>query len=384
MLDEAQEVVAAKTSIAAVATPRKTEGASAPSYLSVVGLTKRFGATTVVAEVEFEIAASEFLCVLGPSGCGKTTLLRLIAGFERADGGCIRQAGRDITDLPPEARDYGIVFQSYALFPNQTVAGNVSFGLESVGAGRALRQSRVADLLTLVGLQDHAGKYPNQLSGGQQQRVALARALALSPGLLLLDEPLSALDANVRAHLRDELRALQRQVGVTAMMVTHDQVEALSIADRIIVMNRGRIEQIGTPSDVYERPKSLFVAKFLGDMNALPIVGAKGATVEAAGLALSLENTSQALPRKPQLCIRPAAVIVGAAAKAAPNSFAARVVHVAFLGDLIRLTLHLSENSGTTLQADVLRASLQDLPCVGDIVHAALPARHLLLLGGDV
>jgi iron(III) transport system ATP-binding protein len=177
---------------------------------------------------------------------------------------------------------------------------------------------------------------------------------------------------------------LQRQVGVTAMMVTHDQVEALSIADRIIVMNRGRIEQIGTPSDVYERPKSLFVAKFLGDMNALPIVGAKGATVEAAGLALSLENTSQALPRKPQLCIRPAAVIVGAAAKAAPNSFAARVVHVAFLGDLIRLTLHLSENSGTTLQADVLRASLQDLPCVGDIVHAALPARHLLLLGGDV
>jgi iron(III) transport system ATP-binding protein len=384
MLDEAEDRVAANRPRFAAAPPKRTEGASAPSYLSVAGLTKRFGAATVVADVAFELAASEFLCVLGPSGCGKTTLLRLIAGFERADAGSIRQAGRDVTDLPPEARDYGIVFQSYALFPNRSVSGNVAFGLESTGVARAARRSQVADLLTLVGLQDHAGKYPNQLSGGQQQRVALARALALSPGLLLLDEPLSALDANVRAHLRDELRALQRRVGVTAMMVTHDQVEALSIADRIVVMNRGRIEQIGAPSEVYEKPKSLFVAKFLGDMNTLPIVRATGATVETASLTLALENASHTLPEKPQLCIRPAAVIVGAAAKGAANSFTARVVQAAFLGDLIRLTLQPSENAGPTLQADLLRASLVDIPCVGDIVHAALPERHLLLLGSDV
>jgi len=362
----------------------KTEGALAPSYLSVAGLTKRFGAATVVNEVAFEVAPSEFLCVLGPSGCGKTTLLRLIAGFERADGGSIRQAGHDITDLPPEARDYGIVFQSYALFPNRTVSGNVAFGLESIGAPRAERDARVAELLTLVGLQDHAKKYPNQLSGGQQQRVALARAMALSPGLLLLDEPLSALDANVRAHLRDELRALQKRVGVTAMMVTHDQVEALSIADRIIVMNRGRIEQAGTPAEVYERPATLFVAKFLGDMNALPISRADGVTIEAGGLTLILESALEALPENPHLCIRPAAVIVGEAAKDAVNAFAARVEHVTFLGDLIRLTLQPTAHSGPTLQADVLRASLLVPPRVGDIVEAALASRHLLLLGGDV
>lgn len=384
MLHEAQDRVAAKQPRFAAAPTKRTEGAPAPSYLSIAGLTKRFGATTVVADVAFELAASEFLCVVGPSGCGKTTLLRLIAGFERADAGSIRQAGRDIAHLPPEARDYGIVFQSYALFPNRTVSGNVAFGLESTGVARAVRRTRISDLLKLVGLLDHAGKYPNQLSGGQQQRVALARALALSPGLLLLDEPLSALDANVRAHLRDELRDLQRRVGVTAMMVTHDQAEALSIADRIVVMNRGRIEQIGTPSEVYEQPKSLFVAKFLGDMNTLPIDRAMGAAVAAAGMTFALKSAPHALPEKPQICIRPAAVIVGAAAEAAANSFTARVVQTAFLGDLIRLTLQPTEKPCPNLQADLLRASLLDMPCVGDIVHAALPERHLLVLGGDV
>ncbi|MCA1953268.1 MAG: ATP-binding cassette domain-containing protein, partial [Hyphomicrobiales bacterium] len=198
-------------------------GRPAPSFLVTEGLTKRFGATIVVRDVSIAIGTGEFVCILGPSGCGKTTLLRLIAGFEQADAGAIRQAGRDITALPPEARDFGIVFQSYALFPNRDVAGNIAFGLESTGIDRAARARRVAELLALVGLAPHAGKYPSQLSGGQQQRVALARALALSPGLLLLDEPLSALDANVRAALRDELRALQRRLGVTAVMVTHDQ-----------------------------------------------------------------------------------------------------------------------------------------------------------------
>ena len=362
----------------------KTEGASAPSYLSVSGLTKRFGQATVVNEVAFDVAPGEFLCVLGPSGCGKTTLLRLIAGFERADGGMIRQAGQVITDLPPEARDYGIVFQSYALFPNRTVTGNIAFGLESIGTPKGERDARVAELLALVGLQDHARKYPNQLSGGQQQRVALARALALSPGLLLLDEPLSALDANVRAHLRDELRALQRRVGVTALMVTHDQIEALSIADRIIVMNRGRIEQAGTPAEVYERPVNLFVAKFLGDMNALAITRSEGAEIEAGGLTLTLESAPEALPDQPHLCIRPAAVLVGDAAKDARNGFAARVTQVTFLGDLIRVTLQPTASSGPVVNADLLRASLPVIPRVGDTVEAAFPSRHLLLLGGDV
>jgi iron(III) transport system ATP-binding protein len=380
----AEIVMLADGQVLAAPMPMEREGASAPSYLSVSGLTKRYGAATVVADVTFEAAPSEFLCVLGPSGCGKTTLLRLIAGFERADSGRIRQAGGDITDLPPEARDYGIVFQSYALFPNRHVAGNVAFGLESIGAARAARDAKVAELLKLVGLQDHAHKFPNQLSGGQQQRVALARALALSPGLLLLDEPLSALDANVRAHLRDELRALQKRVGVTAMMVTHDQVEALSIADRIIVMNRGRIEQAGTPSAVYERPATLFVAKFLGDMNTLQIARADGTAVQAGGLTLALEQAPGRLPANPQLCIRPAAVIVGAAARAAPNGFAARIEHVTFLGDLIRLTLRPNEAPGSTVQADVLRAALTVSPQTGNLVHACLPARHLLVLGGDV
>jgi iron(III) transport system ATP-binding protein len=358
-------------------------GEDAPPYLSAQGLTKRFGQTTVVDSVDFQVAASEFLCVLGPSGCGKTTLLRLIAGFERADAGRLAQAGRDITDLPPEARDYGIVFQSYALFPNRTVAGNVGFGLESIGSPRADRAARVAELLALVGLEDHAAKYPNQLSGGQQQRVALARAMALSPGLLLLDEPLSALDANVRAHLRDELRALQKRVGVTALMVTHDQQEALSIADRIIVMNRGRIEQAGTPSEVYERPVNLFVAKFLGDMNALPVTEAQGADLRAGGLSLSLESAPENFPETAHVCIRPAAVIVGEAAVGAANSFQARVTKLTFMGDLIRLSLAPASASitGVELEADLLRAAWPVRPRVGDVLDAALPPPHLMLLG---
>ena len=362
-------------------------GEDAPPYLSAQGLTKRFGQTTVVDSVDFQVAASEFLCVLGPSGCGKTTLLRLIAGFERADAGRLAQAGRDITDLPPEARDYGIVFQSYALFPNRTVAGNVGFGLESIGSPRADRTARVAELLALVGLEDHAAKYPNQLSGGQQQRVALARAMALSPGLLLLDEPLSALDANVRAHLRDELRALQKRVGVTALMVTHDQQEALSIADHIIVMNRGRIEQAGTPSEVYERPANLFVAKFLGDMNALPVTEAQGADLRAGGLSLSLESAPETLPEPlpegAHVCIRPAAVIVGKAAVGAVNSFQARVTKLTFMGDLIRLSLTPASASiaGVELEADLLRAAWPVRPRVGDVLDVALPPHHLMLLG---
>src|SRR4051812_44994500 len=243
--------------------------ASAQPFLRIRKLEKRFGLFTALANISLDVSRSEFVCFLGPSGCGKTTLLRAIAGLDPQDEGTIEIAGRDVSRLPPAARDFGIVFQSYALFPNLTVAANVGYGLVNRRAGKAEMDARVAELLALVGLPEQGAKYPGQLSGGQQQRVALARALATSPGLLLLDEPLSALDARVRLRLRDEIKQLQRRLGVTTIMVTHDQEEALAMADRIVVMNQGVIEQVGTPSDIYRKPASAFVADFVGTMTFL-------------------------------------------------------------------------------------------------------------------
>ena len=238
-------------------------------YLKLEGIRKDFGSFTALRDIDLGIAKGEFVCFLGPSGCGKTTLLRIIAGLEAQTAGHIELAGRDISVLPPAQRDYGIVFQSYALFPNLSVADNVAYGLVNRKMPRAQARTRVDELLKLVGLPGSQDKYPAQLSGGQQQRIALARALATSPGLLLLDEPLSALDAIVRVHLRQEIRSLQRKLGVTTIMVTHDQEEALSVADRIVVMNHGVIEQVGTPLEVYREPASPFVADFVGRINVL-------------------------------------------------------------------------------------------------------------------
>jgi len=353
-----------------------------PPLLAVSGLTKRYGAATVVRDVGFDLAPGEFVCILGPSGCGKTTLLRLIAGFERADAGSIRQGGADVTAMPPEARDFGIVFQSYALFPNRTVFANVGFGLESVGVTRAERRTRVMALLAMVGLSDHAEKYPSQLSGGQQQRVALARALALQPGLLLLDEPLSALDSNVRAHLRDELRALQRRLGVSTLMVTHDQSEALSIADRIIVMNAGRVQQIGTPTALYTRPASLFVARFLGEINAFPIEAMDGGAMRIAGARLLVADAPATLPPSAQLCIRPAAVAVGDEAASRENRLVSRVVSATFFGDAVRLALAPEGGEGPLVLADLPFARLGRIPHAGEIMQVALPAAQLMVLPG--
>ncbi len=243
---------------------------AAPSYLSLTGIRKEFGSFTALKGIDLDIAQGEFVCFLGPSGCGKTTLLRIIAGLETPSAGTIRQGGRDITAAPPAERDYGIVFQSYALFPNLTVADNVAYGLVNRKTPRAGVHRRVEELLKLVGLPGSGHKFPGQLSGGQQQRVALARALATSPGLLLLDEPLSALDALERVRLRQEIRALQQKVGVTTIMVTHDQEEALTVADRIVVMNHGVIEQVGDAITVYREPSTPFVADFVGKVNVLP------------------------------------------------------------------------------------------------------------------
>ena len=238
-------------------------------YLVIRNVTKRFGSFLALDDVSLDVYRGEFVSFLGPSGCGKTTLLRAISGLDIQNTGAIEQDGRDISRLPVGARDFGIVFQSYALFPNLNVRDNVAYGLVSEGLPREEINRRVTALLALVGLPEQARKYPIQLSGGQQQRVALARALALSPGLLLLDEPLSALDARVRARLRGEIRDLQGRLGITTIMVTHDQEEALTMSDRIVVMNAGRIEQVGTPGEIYGRPATPFVADFVGRMNFL-------------------------------------------------------------------------------------------------------------------
>jgi iron(III) transport system ATP-binding protein len=241
-------------------------------YLRLEGIRKNFGSFQALRDVDLSIEKGEFVCFLGPSGCGKTTLLRIIAGLETQTAGSIRQGARDISVLPPAQRDYGIVFQSYALFPNLTVTDNVAYGLVNRKQPRAEIARRVEELLKLVGLPGSGVKYPAQLSGGQQQRIALARALATKPGLLLLDEPLSALDAIERVRLRQEIRSLQKQLGVTTIMVTHDQEEALSVADRVVVMNQGAIEQIGTPLQVYSEPATVFVADFIGKVNRLAAV----------------------------------------------------------------------------------------------------------------
>jgi iron(III) transport system ATP-binding protein len=238
-------------------------------FLCLSQIRKDFGNFNALRDIDLAIQKGEFVCFLGPSGCGKTTLLRIVAGLETQTAGQIFQAGRDISRLAPALRDYGIVFQSYALFPNLSVFDNVSYGLVNRKDKRAEISQRVTDLVKLVGLPGSESKYPGQLSGGQQQRIALARALATSPSLLLLDEPLSALDALERLRLRQEIRSLQQTLGVTTIMVTHDQEEALSVADRIVVMNHGVIEQIGTPMEIYREPATAFVADFVGKVNVL-------------------------------------------------------------------------------------------------------------------
>jgi putative spermidine/putrescine transport system ATP-binding protein len=235
-------------------------------------LTRRYGPVLALDRLDLDIAGGEFLALLGPSGCGKTTALRAIAGFDRPDEGRVLLGGRDITGTPASKRDMGMVFQAYSLFPNLTVAENVAFGLRVRRRAKSEQDARAAELLDLVGLADRGARYPHQLSGGQQQRVALARALAVAPQVLLLDEPLSALDAQVRVQLREEIRRIQLELGITTVFVTHDQAEALSVADRVGVLRGGRLEQVASPDELYERPATAFVAEFVGTMNRLPAV----------------------------------------------------------------------------------------------------------------
>jgi len=300
-------------------------------YLRLAGIRKDFGDFTALKNVDLDIAQGEFVCFLGPSGCGKTTLLRIIAGLEAQTAGRIEMAGRDISKLPPAQRDYGIVFQSYALFPNLSVADNVAYGLVNRKVPKAQIAARVSELVKLVGLPGSESKYPAQLSGGQQQRIALARALATSPGLLLLDEPLSALDAIVRVHLRGEIRSLQRKLGVTTVMVTHDQEEALSIADRIVVMNQGGIEQVGTPMQVYRDPATLFVADFVGRINALPVTLERDNRVRCGARVLACTHDGEP-GREVKIYLRPEDVLARPIAEGDSNVFDAKIEKIEFLG----------------------------------------------------
>ncbi len=349
----------------------------ADAYLRLTGIHKRFGGFSALSDVCLEVHEGEFVCFLGPSGCGKTTLLRVIAGLDIQSSGRVEQAGRDISTLPPDARDFGIVFQSYALFPNLTVRRNVSYGLENRRLPRTEIRKRVDELLDLVGMPEQGEKYPAQLSGGQQQRVALARALATSPGLLLLDEPLSALDAKVRVHLRTEIKALQHRLGVTTVMVTHDQEEALTMADRIVVMDSGRVVQVGTPEDIYRRPASAFVADFIGSMNFLDGQVVPGG-VQVGGHSLQCPIGDHLEGTGVVVAIRPEDLVL--AGEGLRNRVTTLVEDVEFLGAFLRATLALPESRHTRLRIDLpVRQGRHMDFAVGTRLVVALPPEQIHL-----
>jgi putative spermidine/putrescine transport system ATP-binding protein len=301
-------------------------------------LSRSFGPTKALDGLTLEIAPGELIALLGPSGCGKTTALRILAGFETADSGSVTVDGRDISSVPAAKRDMGMVFQSYSLFPNMSALDNVGFGLRMRKLPSGERKRKAAELLDMVGLAPQAGQYPHQLSGGQQQRVALARALAIEPRVLLLDEPLSALDAKVRLQLREQIRQIQQRLGTTTLFVTHDQEEALSMADRVGVMNSGRLEQIAVPSVLYDSPATAFVAEFVGIMNRLPGELHDQSQVTALGLTVPVqEGAADGLVGDVDVLVRPEGLRV----EAEPNGNGI-VTDRTFLGSLTRVSVRLS------------------------------------------
>ena len=347
------------------------------TVLELAGVTKQFGAVTAVDRLTERFGGGEYFCILGPSGCGKTTLLRLVAGFETPDTGAIRLHGADVASTPPERRDVNVVFQSYALFPHLSVTDNIGFGLRMKKLPRAELRQRVRDALRLVHLEQEAERLPQQLSGGQQQRVALARALVNRPAVLLLDEPLSALDHALRLRMQQELRRIQRETGVTFLHITHDQSEALSLADRIAVMRAGRFVQVGSPRDVYLRPASRFVASFVGAANLLDVdIDASGWAVAGAAFRVRLPADGFRAGRA-VLAIRPEAVQVVVAAGAAPDPPRGVVRHLAFAGSDVEATVALGD--GTVLRALLTPAAAGDI-AEGDTVAVIVSPADIVLL----
>lgn len=325
--------------------------------LSLNRISKSFGQFAALCDINLHIRKGEFICFLGPSGCGKTTLLRIIAGLESQDDGQIIQDGHDISWLAPVKRDFGIVFQSYALFPNLTISENIAYGLVNRRRGKEEIKKRVQELLTLVGLPGSENKYPGQLSGGQQQRIALARALATAPGLLLLDEPLSALDALERVRLRGEIRQLQQRLGVTTIMVTHDQEEALAMADRIVVMNHGAIEQIGTPQQIYLQPQSPFVASFIGKVNVLraTALGGRRYRTNALEIVVAQDNAQLPIGSAIDVYLRPEDFVLRPVAERREGEAAVAVRKLEFIGAFANVSV---AQEGSTSEAITLTIPL--------------------------
>ena len=350
------------------------------AFLDLTNLEKVFGTNRVVKDFSLGVDKGEFVSLLGPSGCGKTTVLRMVAGFETPTSGSIRIDGQDVTDQRTNQRAIGMMFQAYALFPNMTVADNVAFGLKVKGVPRAAREARVIEMLQLIGLPDLASRFPFQLSGGQQQRVALARALAPQPRVLLLDEPLSALDAKVRVSLRNEIREIQRELGITTIFVTHDQEEAMSISDRIVVMNGGIAEQAGAPFEIYNNPRTRFVAGFVGTLNMFTamVEDAERGLITVAGqrIALATGAIKARNGETVNLALRPEAIRLGRAV-GCEVVLPATIEAVHFLGSVIRVRARVA---GTVVALDTFNRPDQPPPPLGSTAEISFAASDVILL----
>jgi len=343
--------------------------------LSLKAVSRRFKDTIALDSLDLDVAQGELVSLLGPSGCGKTTALRIIAGLDQPNSGQVFVGGENISHLPPNKRNMGMVFQSYSLFPNLTAAENVAFGLTMRGEPKRLRVQRSQELLELVGLPKHSKRYPHQLSGGQQQRVALARALAFEPDVLLLDEPLSALDAQVRANLRDEIRALQIKTGTTTIFVTHDQEEAMAMSDRVAVMNQGKISQIAKPDDLYHRPANQFVAGFVGQMNRIP-ARVNGTELLIAQSTATVHPLSEVNSGEGLALVRPENVVIQSL-KGQQVEGNAVVISRAFLGPISKIVMRLEDGSEVS---SVMTSAQSTEFLSGDSVRVSVtPGEYLLV-----